>query len=570
MLRRIFLVMLLAALPCLVQAAGKPNIILITLDSTRADRMDFLGSKHGLTKNIDAVAKDGIVFERAYAQAPGTVVSHATLLTGTYPQTNGASELGSTLPRNLPFLPDLLHANGYRTGAFVGSILLDPKSGTAPGFDRGFDTYNAGFHPPQAGETRYQSVERRGAQVVERATAWLGQNKKQPFFLWVHIFDAHAPYGASYDGAVSAADAAAGKLLSALRTQKLYDGALIVIAADHGESLGAHGEETHGVFLYDDTIQVPLVVKLPGNELAGKRVSGRVRLLDVAPSVLETGGIPVPSEMQGQSLIRIAKTRPTADQAVYSRSEYAQRAFGWSALESWRAGKYLYIRAPKPELYDLNADPGATHNLAQSAKATLDTMASQLESFDSHFGGTKKAGETSLSSTEMQKLASLGYVGLQRSSSGISAASSGTDPKDAIATANKLDAAMLALNNGEAKRALPALQALAGSDPNAYLAQYGFGVAQAQLQQYAPAIKSLHQAIQLEPDSPWAHYEMGRSLLKTGDFKTAAVHLEIATTRLPEFGEAHALLAEAYDHLGRKADAQRERAKAPRASHATQ
>jgi arylsulfatase A-like enzyme len=562
--------MLLAALPCLVQAAGKPNVILITLDSTRADRMDFLGSKHGLTKNIDAVAKDGIVFERAYAQAPGTVVSHATLLTGTYPQTNGASELGSTLPRNLPFLPDLLHANGYRTGAFVGSILLDPKSGMAPGFDRGFDTYNAGFHPPQAGETRYQSVERRGAQVVERATAWLGQNKKQPFFLWVHIFDAHAPYGASYDGAVSAADAAAGKLLSALRTQKLYDGALIVIGADHGESLGAHGEETHGVFLYDDTIQVPLVVKLPGNELAGKRVSGRVRLLDVAPSVLETGGIPVPSEMQGQSLIRIAKTRPTADQAVYSRSEYAQRAFGWSALESWRAGKYLYVRAPKPELYDLNADPGATHNLAQSAKATLDTMASQLESFDSHFGGARKAGETSLSSTEMQKLASLGYVGLQRSSSGVSAASSGTDPKDAIATANKLDAAMLALDNGEAKRALPALQALAGSDPNAYLAQYGLGVAQAQLQQYAPAIKSLHRAIQLQPDSPWAHYEMGRSLLKTGDFKTAAVHLEIATTRLPEFGEAHALLAEAYDHLGRKADAQRERAKAPRASHATQ
>jgi arylsulfatase A-like enzyme/Flp pilus assembly protein TadD len=568
MLRRTCLVILLAVLPCLVQAAPKPNIVLITLDSTRADRMDFLGSKHKLTKNLDVVAHDGIVYERAYAQAPGTVVSQATLLTGTYPQTNGASELGSALPRTVPFLPDLLHANGYRTGAFVGSILLDPKSGMAPGFDRGFDTYDAGFHPPVAGETRYQSVEHRGSQVVERAIAWLAQSKKQPFFLWVHIFDPHAPYGSSYDAAVSAADAAAGKLLIALRTQKLYDDTLIVIAADHGESLGAHGEDTHGVFLYDDTIQVPLVMKLPRNELAGKRVSGRVRLLDVAPSVLEAAGVPVPSQMQGQSLIRIAKTRPTADQAVYSRSEYSQRAFGWSALESWRAGKYLYIRAPQPELYDLNGDPGATHNLAQSSKATLDTMASQLESFDSHFGAGNKPGQTSLSSTEMQKLASLGYVGLQKSASGVSTASSGTDPKDAIATANKIDTAMLALDNGEAKKALASLQSIAGSQPNAYLAQYGLGVAQTELRQYAPAIKALHQAIQLQPDSPWAHYEMGKSLLKTGDFKTAAVHLEIATTRLPEFGEAHALLAEAYDHLGRKADAQRERSKAPHAPHA--
>jgi tetratricopeptide (TPR) repeat protein len=446
--------------------------------------------------------------------------------------------------------------------------LLDPKSGMAPGFDRGFDTYNADFHPSQAGETRYQSVERRGAQVVDRSIAWLAQSKKQPFFLWVHIFDPHAPYGTSYDAAVTAADAAAGRLLTTLRTQKLYDDALIVIAADHGESLGAHGEDTHGVFLYDDTIQVPLVIKLPKNELAGKRVTGRVRLLDVAPSILEGAGIPVPSQMQGQSLIRIAKTKPASDQAVYSRSEYSQRAFGWSALESWRAGKYLYIRAPKPELYDLSADPGATHNLAQSSKATLDTMASQLESFDSHFGSGAKPGETSLSSTEMQKLASLGYVGLQKSGSGTSAASTGTDPKEGIAAANQIDSAMQALDNGEPKKAFAALQSLAASQPNAYLAQYGLGAAEVQSQQYAPAVKALHQAIQLQPDSPWAHYQMGKSLLRTGDFKTAAVHLEIATTRLPEFGEAHALLAEAYDHLGRKSDAERERAKAPHTTHA--
>ena len=163
---------------------------------------------------------------------------------------------------------------------------------------------------------------------------------------------------------MAAADAAVGKLVAALRASKLYDDALIVIASDHGESLGAHGEETHGVFLYDETIHVPLLVKLPQTLNAAKRVAARASLVDIAPTVLEIAGVAIPSQMQGQSLLRIAKSN--ADQPVYSASDFPQRAFGWSALESWRAGKYLYVRAPKPELYDLSADPGATHNLAQS------------------------------------------------------------------------------------------------------------------------------------------------------------------------------------------------------------
>lgn len=560
MLRRA-LVLLAALLPAISWAATSPNIVLITLDSTRADRVGFLGAKRP-TPSLDTLAKQSMVFERAYAQAPLTVVSHATILSGTYPQTAKVTEFGAALASSLPYLPDLLHARGYHTGAFVGSIALDPRNGLAPGFDRGFEVYDAGFHPPQKGESRYQSVERRGEQVVARANAWLAR-QPAPFFLWVHLSDAHAPYGASYDGAVGAADAAVGKLVAELRARKLYDDAVIIVAADHGESLGAHGEDTHGVFLYDETIHVPLLVKLPQNQMAAKRVAGRVRLVDVAPTVLELAGVAVPSAMQGQSLLRIAKTNPTTDQPVYSRSDFPQRGFGWSGLESWRAGKYLYIRAPKPELYDLTADPGATKNLAQTSKATLDTIAAQLDAFDQRFSGGKAAGPE-LTSSEMQKLASLGYVGLQKSG-GAGTAATGTDPKDVIATANKVQAALLAIGGGEPEKAVSAMQPLVATQPGMYLAQYALGVGYARQAQYPKAVEHLHKAVELLPDSAWANYEIGAALLKTGDFKTAAVHLEIAASRLPGSTNAHALLAQAYEHLGRAEDAKRERAKAGQA-----
>src|SRR5436309_9253721 len=522
------------SLPASLRAAGKPNIILITLDSTRADRMGFLGSHSALTPNLDSVARQGIIFEHAYAQAPLTVASHATILTGTYPQTHQISELGSPLAAGLPYLPDLLHAHGYRTAAFVGSVLLDPRNGSAPGFDRGFDLYDAGFQQSSGGGGK-QLVERRGDQVVARATKWLSNNTRGPFFLWVHLYDPHAPYGRSYDRAVAAADAALGKLIAVLRAQKLFEDSIMIVASDHGESLGAHGEDTHGIFLYDETIHVPLLLKLPQNQMAGKRVKGRVRLVDVAPTVLEVAGVPVPSQMQGQSLLRIARTNPDADQAAYARSDFPQQAFGWSPLESWRAGKYLYIRVPKPELYDLSSDPGATRNLAQTSKAIVATLASQLEAFDSHFNNKSSKPEAAgLSSSEAQKLASLGYVGLQKSSSNASPAVNGTDPKDSIARANEVLKALLILSQGKPERAAPTLQQLLAGQANMYLAQYGLGVALAHQQQYAQAVEHLHKAIELQPDSGWAHYEMGASLLKIGDFKTAAVHLELASARLPK------------------------------------
>lgn len=536
-------------------AATKPNLVLITLDSARTDRMGFLGAKGGLTPNLDRLAAESLVFERAYAQAPGTVVSHATILSGSYPQTTGLTEIGGTLASSLPSLPDSLRTQGYRTAAFVSSIELDPRNGLAQAFDRGFQTYDAGFLPAVPGDKRPPLIERRADQVVARATAWLARNAQAQFFLWIHLAAPHAS-SAAYNAALTAQDAAIGRLVAGLRQLKLEANTAILIAASHGESLGAHGEETHGIFLYDETIHVPLLVRLPGAKPAAKHVATKVRLVDIAPTLLEIAGVSVPSQMQGQSLLRIARATSAADQPVYSRSDLPQRGFGWSPLESWRASKYLYIRAPKPELYDLAADPGATRNLAQSSKATLDTMAAQLENFDRRFaGGSGKSAE--LSSSEMQKLASLGYVGLQKST-GTSAAVTGTDPKDRIGTANKV----LEAAGAKPDRAVAALTSILAADPNLYLAHYTLGVALVQTGKYAEAAKHLHKAIELQPDAAWAHYAIGASLLKTGDYKTAAVHLEIATTRLPDFAAAHLYLAEAYEHTGRAEQAKQERARA--------
>lgn len=543
-------------------AATKPNIILITLDSTRVDRMGFMGAGGNLTPSLDGIAHQGIIFAQAFAQAPTTVVSTATILTGTYPQTHQASEFGGSLAAALPYLPDLLHAKGYRTAAFVSSISLDPRNGPYQGYERGFDVYDAGFHQPQKGEGRFQSVERHGEQVAARATRWLVSNKGRPLFLWMHLQDASGAKSVSYDHAVAAADAAVGKLVAFLRAQSLYDGSLIVVASSQGESLGAHGEDTHGIFLYDETIHVPLVLKLPNNQMAGKQTKNRARLLDIAPTVLAEAGVAVPAQMQGQSLIRIAEATSQSDQPAYSRSDFSKRDFGCSLLEAWRAGKYLYIRAPKPELYDLARDPGATHNLAQSAKATLETMASQLQTFDSRLGNSEaKSAGPGLTSSEMQKLASLGYVGVQKASAGVSAAAEGSDPKDAIDAINKTVAAMLDMEDGRPEKAIVTLRQVIAIQATSYLAQYGMGAALVQQQQYADAIPYLHKAIELQPGSAWAHYAMGVSLMKTGDFKTSAVHLEIASARLPAFDAGHVALAEAYQHLGRVPDASRERAK---------
>jgi len=567
-------------------AAPKPNIILITLDTTRADRMGFLGSTRGLTPNLDALARDGLVFTRAFSHVPLTTASHATILTGTYPQFNRVNDFGVPLSERLPDLPDFLHQHGYHTGAFVGSLILDPLDGTAPGFDRGFDAYDAGFHLRRHGADRYQSVERRAGVVVDHALGWLSHLENGPFFLWVHVYDAHDPYdppppfkeryaAAPYDGEIAYVDSALGKLFNELRKHGLLDETLMTVMADHGESLGAHGENTHGVFLYDETLHVPLLIKLPLQH-GGKKVETRAGLVDVAPTILAAAGFEVPKEMQGRSLLAgagvsvVSETgagasrtsaglgqsagATDADWPVYAETDYPHRAFGWSALRALRTGKYLYIQAPQRELYNQGSDPQAVHNLAEGSKAVADTLGFQLEEF------RKQTSQTLVDLAkpdpeQMKKLQALGYVGSDSGEISDEKRLSGADPKTKIEVSNLLHDAMFDVEDARYEEAIPLLEKAMVAQPDMPVAYMQYGMAQERLRNYGKALAPLQKAVALQPDNGMGHYELGLALFETGDWKGAAPQFEAAVARAPRWADAHFSLAAVYARIDRVPEA---------------
>lgn len=585
---RLFLCLLIFALSVSAQTASKnnslsrpsrpglpahnahPNIILITLDTTRADRMDFLGSTRGLTPNLDVVAKQGIVFTRAYSHVPLTTASHTTILTGTYPQFNHVTDFGIPLNAHLPFLPDILHHHGYHTAAFVGSLILDPLDGTAPGFDRGFDVYDAGFHLRRHGMDRYKSVERRADDVVARALGWLSQNHASPFFLWVHLYDAHDPYdppepfksrfaAQPYDGEIAYADSAVGKLLSTLREHGLYDSALIAVMADHGESLGAHGENTHGVFLYDETLHVPLLIKLPTDKASGKRVDTRVGLVDVAPTILREAGLPIAKEMQGEPLQPMFQAgKAVEDRPAYAETEYPHRAFNWSSLRALRTGRYLFIQAPERELYNQSSDPEAKRNLANESKAVADTLASQVDAFRAKTSQTL-VDLAKPDAEQAQKLAALGYVGgADASAAHEEKLMTGEDPKKKIEISNLLHDAMFDVEDARYQEALPLLKRVLAEQPEMPVANMQYGMAQARLKNYADALPALQKGVKLLPDNGMGHYELGLAMFETGDWKGAAPEFEAAVAKAPRWTDAHFSLAAVYARIDRVPEAMKE------------
>ncbi len=555
-------------------APPRPNVILITLDTTRADRMGFLGSTRGLTPNLDAMAKQGVVFSHAYSHVPITTASHTTILTGTYPQFNHVTDFGIPLSSRLPYLPDLLHQHGYHTGAFVGSLILDPLDGTAPGFDRGFDIYDAGFHLRRHGADRYQTVERRAGDVVQHALGWLSQLENGPFFLWIHLYDAHDPYdppepyksrysSQPYDGEIAYADSAVGKLLDALRKHGLYDETMIAVMADHGESLGAHGENTHGIFLYDETLHVPLLIKLPLNRSAGKRIETRVGLVDVAPTILQESGIAVPKDVQGESLLKMLKPVGTRgvtaaeDRPAYAETDYPHRAFGWSSLRALRAGKYLYIQAPERELYDQTTDPAAKRNLAPDSKAVADTLGFKLDEF------RQKTSQTLMELAkpdpeQAQKLQALGYVASDSTADAGGKMPGGSDPKTKIEVSNLLHDAMFDVEDARYAEAVPLLERVLKEQPDMPVANMQFGMAEARLKNYDKALAPLQKAVRLSPDNGMGHYELGLALFETGDWKAAAPQFEASVARAPRWADAHFSLGAVYARIDRVPEAMTE------------
>jgi arylsulfatase A-like enzyme/tetratricopeptide (TPR) repeat protein len=551
-------------------APPRPNVVLITLDTTRADRMGFLGSDRGLTPNLDALARAATVFSRAYAQVPLTTPSHATILTGTYPQFNHVNYMGDPLGKEIPSLPEILHRNGYKTAAFVGALVLDPTK-LAPGFDRGFDHYDAGFHRRHPGEDNYHSLERRGEEVLSRAVAWLNKHPTGPFFLWVHLYDPHDPYtppepyqsryrSAPYDGEIAYTDSIVGRLLTELRQRNLFDGSLIAVMADHGEAFGEHGEQHHGIFLYDETIHVPLLLKLP-RQNTGSKVETRVGLVDVAPTILNAAHLPVPSAMQGQTLLlskQVARSGQQSvsnvPQSVYSESGYGHLSFGWSMLKAWRTGNYLYVDAPERELYDQTADPLAVHNLAPDSKAVADTVAAQMTEFRRKTSA-ESAEKTRLTSEQTENLQALGYVGSDATAPNDSDAEAGPDPKQRIANANLFYEALTQTEKGKYEEAVPQLEELLAKEPHTLSAYLLLGRAYVALNEYPKAIAPLQHVVETTPDNSLAHYELGCALVKTGQWNEAAPQFQAAVSQMNSSAIMHFYLALVYQQTSRNEEA---------------
>lgn len=557
-----------------------PNVILITLDTVRADRMGFLGSDRKLTPNLDALARQSVVFTRAYSQVPLTTASHATILTGTYPQYHQVNDFGVPLPPDVPFAPAIFKSKGYHTAAFVGSLVLDPATRSAPGFERGFDTFDAGFHRRHAQESRYQAIERRGGEVVAHALAWLSQHPRGPYFIWVHLYDAHDPYdppepfktryaSAPYDGEIAYVDSVVGKFVTQLRTRGLYEGSVIAVMADHGEALGEHGESTHGIFLYDETIHVPLLLKLPAERAAGKRIDSRVQLVDVLPTILKASRIVAPAEIQGRSLLAMlppvaaagakGQTPPTVpDRPAYSESDYPHRTFGWSSLRAIRTSKYLYVDAPRAELYDESSDRKEEHNLSATSTALVSTLASQLNTFRQNTSSGREAPKVTADPELQEKLSALGYVSDSSSAPMPGIKETGADPKDKAEVVNLLHEAEMLKEEMRFQEAVPPLERVIVLEPNLPIAYLQLGTALSSLREYEKALPVLHKAVEMRPDLIIPRYQLGSALFETGEFAAAAVEFETAVSRSPDWPEAHFSLATAYARMDRLPDAIKE------------
>ena len=349
------------------------NALVVTVDTIRADRVGAYGFQDVETPVMDSLADEGILFEAAYGPTPLTLPSHTSLMTGTYPVHHGVRDNGGfVVPEDLETLAELFQSNGYRTGGFVSAYVLDARWG----LDQGFDAYYDEFDVTGQRVVAMGGVQRPADEVIDEAIAWLDDGEG-PFFLWVHLYDPHAPYeppepyrslyaGRPYLGEIAFTDSQIGRLLEHVEERGERDRTFVALAGDHGESLGEHGEVQHGLFVYEGAIRVPLIFWTPFDAYRGVRRAEPVSLVDVAPTLLEMTGIPVPRRAHGASLVSRFDPRTEVEAPpVYSESWYGRLHYGWSDLRALIDGTTKLIESSEPELYDLQDDPGEERDLSR-------------------------------------------------------------------------------------------------------------------------------------------------------------------------------------------------------------
>ncbi len=511
----------------------RSNLLLITLDTTRADHIGCYGYAKAQTPALDRLARSGVKFNRAYSTVPLTLPAHATILTGLYPaehgcRVNGAHRLGD----DLTTLAEIFAADGYRTGAFIAAFVLNSTFGLAQGFET-YDDYDV----PTADEIYDENLMyryRRADRVAGAALSWLENNSDQPFFCWIHFFDPHRPYyfpgdgedlSVPYDQEIAFMDQQIGRIIDYLKREELLEETVIMAVGDHGESLGEHGEEEHGLFLYEGAVHVPLILSQPGLLPEGKEVESACSLIDIFPTVLELFGRKTPDRIPGGSLAPVMRSEKIKENPIYLETDFPLTEYGWSPLRAILKEEWKYISAPRPELYNLAEDPEESTNLIVLRPEKADRLKRKLDQLEKTMA-EKDGVPVSLDETSQRTLESLGYLG----SGGGKQKDTGSlrDPKDAIGMRKEFIAAVEDYQRGRREEAENKLKELVRKSPESYTFRYKLAKIYFEEEQFSDARTEFEELVKMIPDEYRTHYNLGKTLIKLGEYDRAIKELETA------------------------------------------
>ena len=486
------------------------NVLLITMDTTRADRLGCYGRERAATPALDTLARTGVRFDQAFSAVPITLPAHTALLTGTYPPENGVrNNARYALGPELPTLPEILQQHGYRTGAFMASRVLAARYG----LNRGFELYDDSM----------SGWERPANEVCDKALGWLSQVEAKPFFCWVHLFDPHAPYeppppyaervADPYDGEIAFMDANIGRLLAWLDEHNLRSKTLVVAVADHGESLGEHGYDWHSLLVYDAMMRVPLILSLPGRIPEQTTCNDVVRGVDVMPTILDLLGWDAPPEVSGESLLAALRGERLSPRQSYGESEYAYEGFCWSKLRCLIEGRWKYIRAPQVELYDRIADPGELNNLAQAQPGLTARLEDELSACEQRMR-TISSTPLAVDAQGVQVLRGLGYVGAPPPT--VEPGESLPNPRDMVQIVQDQRLAETLLGAGGAREAIDLMEPARQRSPRSFVIVELLAKAYAAAGWYELAQLTLQDALAIYSESPEAWYSLTRVLAARG------------------------------------------------------
>jgi choline-sulfatase len=515
--------------------AGRPSVLLVSIDTLRADHVGSYGYPAAATPVIDALAARGLRFEQAETVTPLTLPAHASLLSGTFPASHGVRDNGSFyVGDEVTTLAEVLKAHGYRTGGFVGAYVLDHRWGIAQGFDHYYDDFDLSRFEMAAG---IDAAQRPGREVVDHALAWLAGDGDQPFFAWVHLYDPHSPYvppepyrsrfpatlEGAYDGEIAATDAQVGRLIDFLTSSRRLANTVIVVVGDHGESLGEHGEQQHGFFVYDASVRIPLIVA--GPRVPTRAVPDQVRIVDVMPTILELAGVKAPSAVQGVSLMPLGRGE-RQDLLGYSETWYPRYHYGWSELTAVRDGRYKFIAAPRRELYDTKTDPGELHDVAASNPRVAAALERALADMTAKLtvAATPQKPRPVEPDVE-EKLRSLGYVAGTVSRATLADRLRG-DPKDKIGLYNLLKRAAQDSVAGQLDEGIAKVQTVLAADHEVIEAHTMLGNMEIKAHRLPEAIAAYQKALAIDPEHEGAAWSLALAYQDAGKLDEARAGFE--------------------------------------------